>query len=136
MERAKRNLIADKTKRLQRASVRNVKIFLRKTLTFAHTDNKIKPEHRKEVTQWGTGAAQAVAISGSLRRPQSGRKTSTSGLRSVGAVSGCNNPNRTMKGGEQMDFKESMNILLKILAMVDKIYHAVVKDPEEPEEEE
>ena len=35
-----------------------------------------------------------------------------------------------------MDFKENMNILLKILAMVDKIYHAVVKDPEEPEEEE
>lgn len=41
-----------------------------------------------------------------------------------------------MKGGEQMNFKESMDILLKILAMVDKIYHAVVKDAEEPEEEE
>lgn len=27
-----------------------------------------------------------------------------------------------------MDFKETMSILLKILAMVDKIYHAVVKD--------
>lgn len=116
--------------------MRNVKIFPRKTLTFAHTDNTIKPKHRKEVTQWGTGAAQAVAISGSLRRPQSGRKTSTSGLRSAGVVSGCNDPNKTMKGSEQMDFKESMNILLKILAMVDKIYHAVVKDPEEPEEEE
>ena len=35
-----------------------------------------------------------------------------------------------------MDFKESMNILLKILAMVDKIYHAVVKDTEESEEKE
>lgn len=116
--------------------MRNVKIFLRKTLTFAHTDNKIKPEHRKEVTQWGTGAAQAVAISGSLRRPQSGRKTSTSGLRSAGAVSGCNDQNRTMKGGEKMDFNESMNIFLKILAMLDKIYHAIVKDEEEPEEEE
>lgn len=30
-----------------------------------------------------------------------------------------------------MDFKETMNILLKILAMVDKIYHAVVKDAED-----
>lgn len=29
-----------------------------------------------------------------------------------------------------MDFKESMSILLKILAMVDKIYHAVVNDAE------
>lgn len=80
-----------------------------------------------------------MAISGSLRRPQSGRKISTSGLRSAGVVSGCNDPNRTMKGGEQMDFKESMNIMLKILAMLDKIYHAVVKDAEdaeEPEEEE
>lgn len=27
-----------------------------------------------------------------------------------------------------MDFKETMSILMKILAMVDKIYHAVVKD--------
>lgn len=32
-----------------------------------------------------------------------------------------------------MDFKETMNILLKILAMVDKIYHAVVKDAEDAE---
>ena len=30
-----------------------------------------------------------------------------------------------------MDFKEAMNILMKILAMVDKIYHAVVKDAED-----
>lgn len=35
-----------------------------------------------------------------------------------------------------MDFKEAMNILLKILAMVDKIYHAVVKDADEKENEE
>ena len=35
-----------------------------------------------------------------------------------------------------MDFKETMNILLKILAMVDKIYHAVVKDAEDAEDEE
>lgn len=35
-----------------------------------------------------------------------------------------------------MDFKETMNILLKILAMVDKIYHAVVKDAEDADEEE
>lgn len=35
-----------------------------------------------------------------------------------------------------MDFKEAMNILLKILAMVDKIYHAVVKDKDEDESEE
>lgn len=35
-----------------------------------------------------------------------------------------------------MDFKESMSILLKILAMVDKIYHAVVKDAEDFEKEE
>ena len=27
-----------------------------------------------------------------------------------------------------MDFKETMSILLKILNMVDKIYHAIVKD--------
>ena len=33
-----------------------------------------------------------------------------------------------------MNFKEVMNILLKILAMVDKIYHAVVKDADEEEE--
>lgn len=32
-----------------------------------------------------------------------------------------------------MDFKETMNILLKILAMVDKIYHAVVKETDENE---
>lgn len=136
MERAKRNLIANKTERLQRASVRNVKIFQRKTLTFAHTDNTIKPEHRKEVTQWHIVAAQAVATSGSLRRPQSGRKISTSGQRSAGAASGCNVPNGTMKGGEQMDFNESMNIFLKILAMLDKIYHAIVKEEEETEKEE
>ena len=41
-----------------------------------------------------------------------------------------------MKGGEQMDFNESMNIFLKILAMLDKIYHAIVKDEEESEKEE
>ena len=35
-----------------------------------------------------------------------------------------------------MDFKETMNILLKILAMVDKIYHAVVKDAEDENENE
>ena len=136
MERAKRNLIANKAKRLQRASVRNVKIFQRKTLTFAHTDSIIKPEHKKEVRQWHIEAAQAVETSGSLRRPQSGRKTSTSGRRSAGAASDCNVPNGTMKGGEQMDFNESMNIFLKILAMLDKIYHAIVKNEEEPEEEE
>lgn len=33
-----------------------------------------------------------------------------------------------------MDFKETMNILLKILAMVDKIYHAVIKDAEDEED--
>ena len=88
------------------------------------------------MAQWHIVAAQAVATSGSLRRPQSGRKTSTSDRRSAGAESDCNVPHETMKGGEQMDFKESMNILLKILAMVDKIYHAVVKDAEETEEEE
>lgn len=32
-----------------------------------------------------------------------------------------------------MDFKETMSILMKILAMVDKIYHAVVKDAEDVE---
>ena len=88
------------------------------------------------MTQWHIEAAQDVETSGILRRPQSGQKTSTSDRRSAGAASDCNAPNKTMKGGEQMDFKESMNILLKILAMVDKIYHAVVKDAEEFEEEE
>lgn len=28
-----------------------------------------------------------------------------------------------------MNFKDTMEVLLKILAMVDKIYHAVVKEP-------
>ena len=32
-----------------------------------------------------------------------------------------------------MDFKETMNIIMKILAMVDKIYHAVVKNAEDAE---
>lgn len=35
-----------------------------------------------------------------------------------------------------MDFKETMNVLLKILEMVDKIYHAVVKDAEDADKEE
>lgn len=35
-----------------------------------------------------------------------------------------------------MDFNESMNIFLKILAMLDKIYHAIVKEEEDTEEEE
>lgn len=35
-----------------------------------------------------------------------------------------------------MDFKETMKILLKILDMVDKIYHAVVKDAEDADEDE
>lgn len=35
-----------------------------------------------------------------------------------------------------MDFKEAMNILMKILAMVDKIYHTIVKDEEDAENEE
>lgn len=35
-----------------------------------------------------------------------------------------------------MDFNESMNIFLKILAMLDKIYHAIVKEEEKAEEEE
>lgn len=35
-----------------------------------------------------------------------------------------------------MDFNESMNIFLKILEILDKIYHAVVKEEEKPEEEE
>lgn len=52
------------------------------------------------------------------------------------AASGCNVPNGTMKGGEQMDFNESMNIFLKILAMLDKIYHAIVKEEDETEKEE
>lgn len=32
-----------------------------------------------------------------------------------------------------MDFKETMNILMKILAMVDKIYHTIVKDADDDE---
>lgn len=71
-----------------------------------------------------------------LRRLRSGRKTSTSDRRSAEAAFGCNVPNGTKKGGESMDFKEVMNTLLKILAMVDKIYHAVVKDANEDESEE
>lgn len=35
-----------------------------------------------------------------------------------------------------MDFKETMSILRKIMAMVDKIYHAVVKDAEDANENE
>ncbi len=35
-----------------------------------------------------------------------------------------------------MNFKETMDILLKILAMVDKIYHAVVKEPNDNDNEE
>ena len=35
-----------------------------------------------------------------------------------------------------MDFNESMTIFLKILARLDKIYHASVKEEEETEEEE
>lgn len=77
-----------------------------------------------------------MATSGGLRRLRSERKTSTSDRRSAGAASGCNVPNGTKKGGESMDFKETMNILLKILAMVDKIYHAVVKDAEDADEDE
>jgi hypothetical protein len=34
-----------------------------------------------------------------------------------------------------VDFKETMNILMKILAMVDKIYHAVVKEDDDKNEE-
>lgn len=30
-----------------------------------------------------------------------------------------------------MNFKDTMEVLLKILAMVDKIYHAVVKEPDD-----
>ena len=33
-----------------------------------------------------------------------------------------------------MDFKETMNILLKIMDMVDKIYHAIVKNAEDAED--
>lgn len=33
-----------------------------------------------------------------------------------------------------MDFKETMNVLLKILEMVDKIYHAIMKDAEDAED--
>lgn len=77
-----------------------------------------------------------MATSGVLRRLRSGRKTSTSDRRSAGAASGCNVPHGTKKGGESMDFKETMNILLKILAMVDKIYHAVVKDADDDESKE
>ena len=76
-----------------------------------------------------------MATSGVLHRPQSGRKTSTSDRRSAGAASDCNIPHETMKGGEKMDFKESLNVLLKILEMLDKIYHAVVKDEEDTEKE-
>ena len=35
-----------------------------------------------------------------------------------------------------MDFKEAMNTLLKILDMVDKIYHAVIKDAEDADKDE
>ena len=37
-----------------------------------------------------------------------------------------------------MDIKDTMNILMKILAMVDKIYHTIIgdEDVEEKEEEE
>ena len=77
-----------------------------------------------------------MATSGGLRRLQSGRKTSTSDRRSAGAASDCNVPHGTKKGGESMDFKETMSILLKILAMVDKIYHAVVEDAEDADEDE
>lgn len=35
-----------------------------------------------------------------------------------------------------MDFKETMKILLKIMAMVDKIYHAIVKDAEDADKDE
>ena len=77
-----------------------------------------------------------MATSGNLRRLRSGRKTSTSDRRSAVAAFGCNVPHRTKKGDESMDFKETMNILLKILAMVDKIYHTVVKDAEDEDKEE
>lgn len=35
-----------------------------------------------------------------------------------------------------MDFKETMSILLKILEMVDKIYHAVIQDAEDADKDE
>lgn len=35
-----------------------------------------------------------------------------------------------------MDIKETMNILMKILAMVDKIYHTIVGDADVEEKEE
>ena len=35
-----------------------------------------------------------------------------------------------------MDFKENMKILMKILEMVDKIYHTIVKDAEDADKEE
>lgn len=35
-----------------------------------------------------------------------------------------------------MDFKKAMDTLLKILELVDKIYHAVVKDADKEENEE
>lgn len=75
-----------------------------------------------------------MATRSDLRRPRSGQKTSTSGQRSAGAASGCNVQNGTKKEGESMDFKETMSILMKILAMVDKIYHAIVKDAEDAED--
>ena len=34
-----------------------------------------------------------------------------------------------------MDFKETMSVLLKILAMLDKIYHALVNDANDAENE-
>lgn len=71
-----------------------------------------------------------------LRRLQSERKTSTSDRRSAGAEFGCNIPHGTKKEGKSMNFKETMSILKKILAMVDKIYHAVVKDEEDTDEDE
>lgn len=77
-----------------------------------------------------------MATSSVLRRLRSEQKTSTSDQRSAEAAFDCNVPHRTKKGDESMDFKEAMNILLKILAMVDKIYHAVVKDAEDADENE
>lgn len=94
-----------------------------------------KIETRKEATQWHIVAEQDVATSNALHRPRSERKTSTSDRKSAGAAFGCNAPHGTKKEGESMDFKEAMNILLKILAMVDKIYHAVVKDAEDADKE-
>lgn len=75
-----------------------------------------------------------MATRSDLRRPRSGRKTSTSDRRSAGVASDCNVQHETKKRGKSMDFKETMNILLKIMAMVDKIYHAVVKDAEDADE--